>query len=304
MYNGNEVTRVKNRRPQEGETVFLPLLNPNETDIRRVVGDLYQCHELVVEDCLREDVRPRLHIHHDHAFFPFFFLRDDWKLVEVSIVMGPNFIIAILKEPMPFLSELETEFTKAPEKMHTPGRILYEFLDLCVHHYLDFVDNIEDTVDLMESQIYENPQTSVASDIFSLKRTLHHIRRVFTDERGVVEALMHSGFPYTQESENIYFMDLYDHINRIVDDVDSFRDALSGLLDLQMAIKSDRMNSIMKTLTIVSTMFMPLSFIVGLYGINMKVPEYNWRYGYLWVWGWIILSVVGLLIYFKRRKWL
>ncbi|GEO26951.1 putative metal ion transporter YfjQ [Alicyclobacillus acidoterrestris] len=304
VYHNNEVMRIDNRAPQEGEMVFLTLLNPNEQDIRHTVSELFQCPTQIVDDCLQEGVRPRLHTHHDIAYFPFFFLRDDWQLVEISVVMGSQFIIAILKEPMPFLGELEEEFDKSPEKMHSPGRAVYEFLDLCVHHYLDLVDNIEETVDTLESQIYDNPESSVASTIFSLKRTLHHVRRVFSDERSVVESLMHMGFSYSKPEENVYFMDLYDHINHIVDDVDSFREALSGLLDLQMAIKSDRMNSIMKTLTIVSTLFMPLSFIVGLYGTNFKVPEYSWHYGYLWLWGWILASVLVLFIIFKRRKWL
>ncbi|WAH38787.1 magnesium/cobalt transporter CorA [Alicyclobacillus dauci] len=303
VYNGHNVARVPNRAASEQEMVFLPLLQPHQEEIRKIVGDTYHCHELVVEDCLRFGQRPKLNVYTDHAFFPFFFLRDDWELVQIGIVMGHNFVIAILPKPMPFLSELEEEFQKTPEKMKNPGRILYEFLDLCVHHYLDFVDSIEDTVDAMESQIYDNPQTSVAPEIFSLKRTLHRTRRVFSEERNVVESLMHAAFPYTKQEDNVYLMDLYEHINRIVDGIDSFRDSLSGLLDLQMAIKSDRMNAIMKTLTIVSTFFMPLSFIVGLYGMNVKVPEYGWRYGYVWVWAWILASVFGLFLFFRKKRW-
>lgn len=303
LYDGYSVTRVKNRRAQNHEQVFLPLLNPKPEDVRRVVGEVFDCHPLVVEDCLQENARPRLNIYDDHAFFPFYFLRDDWQLVEVAVVMGHNFVIAILREPSPFLAELEDTFERSPEKMKQPGRILYEFLDTCIHHYLDFVDSVEDTVDEMENQIYESPMNTLAPTIFSLKRQLHKTRRVFSEERTVIESLMHVTFPYTQPDDNTYFADLFDHITRIVDGIDNFRDALTGLMDLQMSLKSDRMNSIMKTLTVVSTFFMPLSFIVGLYGMNVKVPEYGWTYGYLWVWGWMIASVVGLWIYFKRRGW-
>jgi magnesium transporter len=180
---------------------------------------------------------------------------------------------------------------------------------LCVHHYVEFIDSIEEIVDNMESEIYEhkggtvNSPDSVASEIFSLKRRLHRIRRVFGDERNVVEGLMHGGFPYTKTENNPFLMDLYEHINRTVDNIDGFRDALSGLLDLQMSIKGDRMNEIMKTLAIVSTFFMPISFIVGLYGTNVKVPEYGWKFGYLWVWCLILSSSIGLWIYYKKKRW-
>lgn len=303
LYDGSTIQQLKNRRPNQGEQAFLSLLHPKADDVRRLLGDVFGCHEMVIADCLRTDHRPKLNVYDDHAFFPFFFLTDDWTLVEIFVVMGPNFVIAILNQAMPFLSELQDEFKLSPKKMGNPGRMLYEFLDLCIHHYIDFVNSIEDTVDEMENKVYDNPEDSIAPDIFSLKRKLHRIRRIFSEERAVIESLMHSSFPYTKTQDNVYFMDLFDHINRIVDGIDSFRDALSGLLDLQMAIKSDRMNSIMKTLTIISSFFMPMSFIVGLYGTNVKVPEYGWRYGYLWVWALVVAAAISLAIFFKRKKW-
>lgn len=303
LYRGHKVTKTPIRRPNSDELVFVVLEAPSEQEIKHIVNGVFECNDMIVERCLNHRERPKLTLFDDHVFFPFYFLRDDWELVRVSVVMSEQFVIAVLDERMSFLSDLFTEFQSSPEKMAHPGRMVYEFLDLCVHRYIDFVDQIEDTVDQMESEIYNSPENNVAPDIFSLKRTIHKIRRTFSDERIVVEGIMHSNFPYSRQEETMYFVDLFDHINRIIDEIDGFRDALTGLLDLQMSLKSDRMNQIMKTLTVVSTFFMPLSFIVGLYGINMKVPEYQWKYGYLWVWGWIIVSVVGLWIFFRKRKW-
>lgn len=303
LYDGQTISRVENRCAKDGETAFIALLNPDEATIRQVVGDMHGCHDLILENLMQSGLRPKLHVLHNHAFFPFFFLKENWKVVEVFVVMGSNFVIAILKEEMPILEELELEFSRTPEKMKHPGRLLYEFLDLCIHHYFSFVDSIEDKVDKMESQVYAHPTKTIAPKIFSLKRTLHKRRRILSEERMVIEALMHADFPYTTPDDTVYFADLHEHIRQITDGIDSFRDALSGLLDLQMAMKSDRMNAIMKTLTIVSTFFMPLSFIVGLYGTNLKVPEYGWRFGYEWMWLLILGSVVGLWIFFRRRKW-
>lgn len=303
LYRENSVVESPVRRPNAGELAFVVLEGASEAEIRHVVGDIFQSHDVVIDRCLSPIERPKLSLYADHVFFPFYFLRDDWELIKVSVMMGEQFVIALFDEPMPFLDELLDEYQEEPEKMRHPGRMLYEFLDFCVHRYLDFVDQIEDTVDRMESEIYESPQNNVAPDIFSLKRSIHKIRRTFGDERTVVERIMHANFPYSRQEETVYFVDLFDHINRIVDEIDGFRDALTGLLDLQMSLKSDRMNQIMKTLTIVSTFFMPLSFIVGLYGVNLKVPEYQWAYGYLWIWGWIVASVVGLWIFFRKRGW-
>ncbi|MFD1676122.1 magnesium transporter CorA family protein [Alicyclobacillus fodiniaquatilis] len=303
VYRNDAVTHTNHRPVHDDEHAFLALLHPNQQEIKHVLGSMYHCHPMIIEKCLEHENRPKLNVYQNHAFFPFYFIKDDWELIEIFVVMGKNFVIAVLTEPMPFLKELEQEFEQSPEKMKDPGRILYEFLDLCVHHYLDFLDAIEDQVDDMESQVYDNPQASIASEIFSTKRKIHKIRRVFSEERTVIESLMHTSFPFTAQENYVYMTDLFDHINRIVDGIDNFREALTGLLDLQMAIKSDRMNNIMKTLTIVSTFFMPLSFIVGLYGTNVKVPEYNWRYGYVWIWAWIIASVIGLWFFFRKKKW-
>lgn len=100
-------------------------------------------------------------------------------------------------------------------------------------------------------------------------------------------------------------MDIFDHISRVIDSIDMFRDSLTGLLDMQISMKGDRMNEIMKTLTIWSTLFLPLSFVVGLYGMNLKgIPEYNWNFGYAYVWGIMIVLIILMVVYFKKKKWI
>jgi magnesium transporter len=124
VFDGHEVKREANRRPSDNEMVFMALRCPKQDEIRQVLGKMYDCHDLVIEDCLRKEQHPKLNIYNDHAFFPFFFLKEDWELVQISVVMGKNFVIAILSEEMSFLAGLEQEFQQSPEKMKDPGRIL------------------------------------------------------------------------------------------------------------------------------------------------------------------------------------
>ncbi|MDB5083376.1 MAG: Magnesium transport protein CorA [Bacilli bacterium] len=303
--NTETVQSVETRPPAAHEVVWLRLLAPAAEEVIRVVGEMFKCHHLVVEDCIKHNQRPKLDSYHDHAMLAFFHLHEDLSTTELEIIMGSNFIITVAAEEVPYINELHSTFLDFPERMEHPGRILYYLLDNGVDEYLRVVDLLENEIETMEQAIYNNPHIAIGTKVFDLKRKLHRVRKLFSDERNVISAVTHQQFPYVREEANVYFMDVFDHLNRVIDSTDMFRESLTGLLDLQMSMKADRMNEIMKTLTIVSTFFLPLSFIAGLYGMNVKgVPEYNWEHGYAFVWG-VILLVSGFMVwYFRRKKWI
>jgi magnesium transporter len=304
IYKNGTVTVSETRKPAEDEFAFLRLLKPNHAEIHHILSDMYQCHPLVIEDCVKLGQRPKVDIYHEHALLIFYGLVEDWEVVEIAIVIGKNFVITICQEELPFLAELRQEFLRIPDKMHNPGSIIYHLLDNCVDQYLDLADAVEDKVTDIENEVFEDPFAQLAHNVFRMKRKLHSLRRHIAEERNVLGTLMHSDFPYTKEEINVYLMDIYDHLSRVVDSIDTFRESMTGILELQMSLKGDRMNAIMKTLTIVSTFFLPLSFIVGLYGMNVKgVPEYSWRFGYAFVWGLLILVSATMYLVFKRKKW-
>lgn len=304
LYRDGQVTLEKEIRvPGAGEIAFITLINPSDEQVQQVVGEMFGCHPLVVEDCTHLRQRPKVDIYPDHAFLPFFVLNEEWELDEIAIVIGKNYVIATKEFACPLLHDLQRDLQRSPRKMENSGHLLYEILDRCVNQYLDLVDVVEEQVTDMEDAIYQNPFVKLGAKIFNMKRNLHKLRRVFSEERNVIGTLMHSEFPYTREEMNVFLMDVYDHTSRVIDAIDTFRESMTGLLELQMSMKGDRMNEIMKTLTIVSTFFLPLSFIVGLYGMNVKVPEYGWDYGYAWVWGLCIAVVIGMYMWIKRKKW-
>jgi len=227
------------------------------------------------------------------------------KFSEFAIVIGNGFVVTISREEQPFIEQLKLELLHIEGRMRHEGDVLYELLDRCVDEYVDSVNHVEDQVDRFERNLLRNPNIKIAQDIYHQKRSIHKVRRVLADERTVLAAISHESFPYTRAETDVYFADILDHISRVIDTIDTMRESLNGLLELQVNLKSDRMNEIMKTLTIVSSIFLPLTFIVGLYGMNfLWMPELTWKPAYpiLLV---IMLGLAALLwLFYKRKKWI
>jgi magnesium transporter len=303
----NRITReTEPRTPAEGEVVWLRLVAPKPEELERILGSMFDCHPLLVEDAVKLNQRPKLDRYANNVFLSFFAIEpESLETEELGIVIGPNYVITICKKEPPFFERVGEHLEKLAERMRDSGDILHYVLDHCVDDYADLIDSIEDRIETMEQGIYDNPYLRIAQDVFHLKRSLHRLRRILTEERSILNEITHATFPYSREETDVYFIDIYDHVSRFVDSLDMFRESLTGLLELQMSMKADRMNLIMKTLTIISTIFLPLTFIVGLYGMNFHdIPELSWKYGYLYVWVLMIAVVLGLLWYFKRRKWM
>lgn len=300
------VTEQPTRAPRENEIVWIHMDRPKKEEVEHVLGDLFHCHPLVVEDCSKLNQRPKMDRYKDHVLLTFFAVKQsDLDTVEIGIVMGTNYVVTVCGNPLPMVEELQQHFQQVEGSMVHPGIILYRLLDRCVDDYTEIVNHVEDRVDRLEREIYRNPFLRVSHDIFQLKRTLHQLRRIIVEEKSVLGTFSHQNFPYIRKEADVYFIDIYDHISRVVDSIDTFRESLTGLLELQMSMKSDRMNQIMKTLTIISCIFLPLTFIVGLYGMNFKhIPELNWDYGYLYVWIVLIATTVFMWAIFKWKKWI
>ncbi|MFD0694691.1 magnesium/cobalt transporter CorA [Paenibacillus sp. GCM10027628] len=297
-------TTEKVRKPNENEVAWIRLRAPDSSEIKHVLSDLLDSHPLMVEDCIKLNQRPKMDRYPNNIFISFFAIDQDYNPLEIALVIGPNYVVSIYKQDIPVLDNLYEEFIKIEGKMEFPAQILYHIMDRCVDEYVKVVDHIEDKIEEWEEAIHENPYSKIAQEIFRLKRTISVLRRVFIEERTLLGSISHQHFPYTMPEADVYFVDVYDHISRVVDSIDMFRDSLTGLLEMQISMKADRMNEIMKTLTIWSTIFLPLSFVVGLYGMNLKgIPEYSWDFGYAYVWGVMIILVLVMVVFFKKKKW-
>ncbi|MBC7981962.1 magnesium/cobalt transporter CorA [Candidatus Parcubacteria bacterium] len=308
IYNATnqKITKAEIRAPQETEVVWIRMLKPTAEEVKHVLGDIFQCHPLLIEDCIIMKQRPKMNRYKDQTFLTFYAVHPKkMHPIEMGIVIGQNYVVTLYYEEINFIDDIYEEFQQVDCKMENPGYILYHLLDRCIDEYRLLVDHVEDKVDRMERKIFQNPYIRIAKDIFHLKRLLHQVRRYMSEEKTIMSEISHHNLPYMSNEADVYFIDIYDHISRVVDSLDSFRESLTGLLELQMGMKSDRMNEIMKALTIISSIFLPLTFVVGLYGMNFRVmPELDWVYGYPIVVFIMFVITVLMVIYYKRKKWM
>ncbi|OCT11796.1 magnesium and cobalt transport protein CorA [Paenibacillus pectinilyticus] len=300
----NQTTTEKVRKPAENEMVWIRLRNPEPSETHHILSDLLDCHHLLVEDAMKLNQRPKMDKYNNSIFISFFAVNTDYEPMEIALVVGKNYVVSVYKDDIPVLDSLYEEFKEVEGKMQFPAQILYHIMDRCVDEYVQIVDQIEDKVETWEEVIYQNPYSKISREIFQFKRITHSLRRVFVEERAVLGSISHQNLPYSHPDADVYFVDIFDHISRVVDSIDMFRESMTGLLEMQISMKSDRMNETMKTLTIISTIFLPLTFIAGIYGMNFKIiPELNWDYGYLYVWGLMAAITLGMVIFFKRKNW-
>ena len=177
-------------------------------------------------------------------------------------------------------------------------------IDAIVDHYFIVLENLGEQIEFLEEELVTDPDPGTLQSIHEFTRELIFLRKSVWPLREVIGALERGESPLFHESSLIYLRDVYDHTIQVIDTIETFRDMVSEMLDIYLSSVSNRMNEVMKVLTIIATVFIPLSFIVGLYGMNFTyMPELQWKWGYFMVWAVIILVVVGMLTYFRRKKW-
>lgn len=302
----DEVTEAAIRPPSQQEVVWIHLPDPEPAEVQRVAQDMFHCHPLVVEDCIKLNQRPKMDRYKDHMFLTFFAIADKRLTpVEIGIIIGSNYVITICKKQLKLFEVLREQLLAVKERSDHPGDILHRLLDLCVDDYTEITNHIEDQVDQMERNLFVNPYLKVSREVFYLKRSMHKFRRIVLDEKSIVGSISHQTVPYIRQETDVYFIDIYDHISRVLDSLETFRESFTSLLELQVNMKTDRMNQIIKTLTIISSIFLPLTFIAGVYGMNFKnIPELNWEWGYEYAWGVMIAVSLLLWLIFKWKKWI
>jgi len=303
--NTHEVHEEPNRKPLPHEVGWIHLLAPEAGELETVLGDYHQCHPLLIEDCIKMNQRPKLDRYRNHILITFYSMSRTLKFTEFAIVIGNGFVVTVSREEQTFIEQIKSELLKIEGRMQHEGDVLYELLDRCVDEYVDSVNHFEDQSDRFERNLLRNPNIKIAQEIYHHKRTIHKVRRVLADERNVLAAISHQSFPYTKPETDVYFADILDHISRVIDLIDSTRESLNGLLELQVNLKTDRMNEIMKTLTIISSIFLPLTFIAGVYGMNfLWMPELTWKPAYPILLVLMLGVAISLWLFYKRKKWI
>lgn len=288
---------------------WLDFTNPTEDDYQVLLKD-FGFHPLAVEDCKTQFHLPKIDDYESYLFLVWHAMADNPKTAkiettEIDIFLEKNFLISLHEKKVANIESVFQEFLKRTEDISRGVVwILHRLLDSMVGDYFPLVDRISNEIDLLEDKIFEDPSQSQLRKLFMLKHQMLSVRKIAAPEREIINVLSGGGSQLVEKGAYFYFQDIYDHLIRIVDMVDTARDVIGGAMDIYLSTLSNKTNEVMKKLTVVATIFMPATLITSLYGMNFKyMPELEFRYGYLMVWVAIFGFGLGMFIYFRRKGW-
>ncbi|MFC7370208.1 magnesium/cobalt transporter CorA [Fictibacillus iocasae] len=267
--------------------------------------EFFHFHPLAVEDCLNELQRPKLEYYEDHQFLVVHAINEQTlKAEEVDVFFGANFIVSFhqtnLKE-LDYVYEYVKK-TKKPDQMN-PMQILYKVMDKLVDTYFPILHRMEDTVLALDDEL-ELEKPKLINELFDIRGEVLRLRKTIVPMRELLYRMLESKRITISDKRKAYFHDIYDHLIKLSETLDSIREMTSDIRDNYISLSSHRMNTIMKTLTVITTIFMPLTFIAGIYGMNFShMPELHYRYGYFAAVGFMVLIGMSMFLWFKRKGW-
>lgn len=299
----NKITDLKSfHAPGKDEQIWFHSRDENEL---KACYEKVNIHPLARRAMKSKDGEPRVDVYKDHAFICVKIIQDDLSFVSLNIVVGDSFIISTAMKVIKDIEEIQKQFKEHPEQMVSTGHILYHIMDAISSDYLEMVDIIADDIQQIEGKVFIKPfANEIGHEIHNKKYKLHEMRQIIEAQENVIKDIGHTEFPYVDEESGFYMNDLIQSFSRVTGAFDSFKENLTSIFDLQMSLKSDHMNVIMKTLTLVSVIFIPMTFIAGLYGMNFeRMPELKWDFGYLY--GLLLMFGIGgaTATYFKKKGW-
>jgi magnesium transporter len=276
--------------------------------------DRFALHRLAMEDVLNIPQRPKLDDYGDHRFIVARMPIADTHLEteQLSIFFGKNFVVTFQEQPGDRFDAVRSRIREGRARIREsgPDYLVYSLLDGLVDSYFPLLEYVRVALDSLEEKVYHDPEKAHVQELFALKRDLVTLRRYLEPLRDLNASLIRPDHAFLSESTRIYMRDCYDHSLHALHLVESYRDIASGLMDLYLSMVSQRMNEVMKVLTIIATVFIPLSFVAGLYGMNFdpqasrwNMPELSWPFGYAFAIGIMTLCAGGMLYYFWRKGW-
>ena len=285
----------------------------HQKDVLEKLSGYFGFHPLVMEDIMNTDQRPKMEDYTDYLYIVLkmlYYNDEDNRITaeQVSLIIAPRIVIS-------FQEGLEGDvFGPLRERMRNDkGRIrkmgadylAYSMIDAIVDSYFTILEKLGERTEILEEELISDPGTETLHEIHYLKREMIFLRKAVWPLREVIGMMMRGESPLIHDSMKIYLRDVYDHTIQVIDTIETLRDMVTGMLDIYLSSVSNRMNAVMKVLTIIATIFIPLTFIVGVYGMNFKyMPELEWRFGYPMIWLVMLVIGISMLLVFRRNKWL
>jgi len=318
-YNEQEYTEVTQKDFREcvmpGAADHVTWINVNglhKVEHLEQLGECFHLHPLVLEDILNMDQRPKVEDYGSYLFIVLKILHLKEKTTEVvteqvSYIVGENYVISLHEQDEDVFAPVRSRLKAGKGRIRKSGAdyLAYALLDLIVDNYFLIMERLGEIIEEVEAELLASPTPTTLHTIHQLKRDTILLRRSVWPLREVINHLERSESPLIKDATVPYLKDVYDHVIHVIDNIEAFRDILAGILDIYLSTVSNRLNEIMKVLTIIATIFIPLTFIAGVYGMNFKyMPELEWPWGYFVVLGVMVLMAGIMFNYFRKMGWL
>lgn len=292
-------------------TTWINIDGLNEAPAIEKIGLHIGLHALIIEDILHTHQRPKFEDLGDSIYMVLRMLSlnpatHEVTSEQISFVLHQSALISFQEIPGDVFEPVRERIRKQQGRVRKkgPDYLMYALVDAVVDHYFKVLEQFGERIEVIETALMEDPYPEMLHEIYAMKRELLYVRKAVWPLREAIGALERGENELIQDSTQKYLRDLYDHTIQVIDTIESFRDMLSGVQDLYLSSLGNKTNQVMKVLTIIATIFIPITFIAGIYGMNFEViPELKWKYGYAAVWVVMILMTVGMLAYFRRKRW-
>lgn len=297
---------------------WLNVCGIHNTELIGGIGEIFKIHPLVLEDVLNVTHSTKIDEFDDYIFIIAKMINyndtdDVLNIEQVSFILGDNFLVTFQEKEGDVFDLIREKIRNNKGRVRKSGAdyLAYRLLDTIVDNYFIVLDKLDERIENIEDELLDNPEQTTLGAIHSIRKEVIRLRRNVTPLRDIIHALEREQFHFVDKSTQVYLRDLYDHVRQIIDTIDNYREVINGLQEVYLSSASNKMNEIVKVLTIISTIFIPLTFIVGIYGMNFRtdagpwnMPELNWGFGYPFIMIVMAVIVIGMIFFFKKKKWL
>lgn len=291
---------------------WVNVIGVHDVDVIARIGALFGLHPLVQEDIAHTSQRPKIEDYESHIYLVLRMIQydDDAKQIvteQVSLVLGPTFVLTFQEREGDVFGPVRDRIRNAKGRIRKMGvdYLFYALLDAIIDSYFDVLEKMGERVEVVEEAVMANPVPATLREIHDLRTQIVFLRKSVWPLREAVSNLEKGESPLVKKGTRVYLRDAYDHTIQLIDTIETFRDVASSLFEMYLSMVSNRMNEVMKVLTIIATIFIPLTFIAGVYGMNFQhMPELAWPWAYPFVWLVMISVALGMITYFHKKRWL
>lgn len=315
-YNESRVSTAQTKSPDEclryrdnGAVTWFRVTGLHDTETIKTLLDGFGIHPLIQEDVVNTGQRPKVEVYDRQVFMVLKAIRVTDEKIEyeqISIVLGKDFVFSFQESDYPVFSAIENRIQYENTRLRRKGSdyTAYALIDIVADYYFAALDEMSSQIDLIEDALLLNTDRDHLVNIHNLKRELSRFRKKVWPLRDSLNTLLRDDNELIRDETKLFIRDVYDHVIQVIDSLDNYREIVTSLHDMYMTNISNKMNEVMQVLTIIATIFIPLTFIAGVYGMNFEyMPELAWKWAYPATWSIMLLITGGMILYFKRKRW-